>query len=93
MEKHKVTNEHLFPQEGIIMSSGKPEDFCWNDSEEMNTQWDSPGDADLTSLAYQDYPQGETFDAVSFPRIIFYDKIDMLMFTVHICFNTVCNRV
>jgi hypothetical protein len=71
MGKHKVTNEHLFPQEGIIMSSGKPEDFCWNDSEEMNTQWDSPGDADLTSLAYQDYPQGETFDAVSFPRIIF----------------------
>jgi hypothetical protein len=71
MGKHEVTNEHVVPQEGIIMSSGKPEDFCWNDSDEMTTQWETPGDADLTSLANQDYPEGETFDAVSFQRFFF----------------------
>jgi hypothetical protein len=65
MGKHEVTNEQLVPQEGIIMSSGKPDDFCWNDSDEMTTEWKMPGDADLTSLAHQVNPLVETFDAVS----------------------------
>ncbi len=65
MGKHEVTNEHLIPQEGIIMSSGKPEDFCRNDSDETTTQWETPGDANLTSLAHQVNTLVETFDAVS----------------------------
>jgi len=74
MGKNKVTNDPLVPQEGIIMSSGKPEDFCWNDSDEMTTQWETPGDADLTSLAHQSNPLVDTFDAVSFLEVFFYDK-------------------
>jgi hypothetical protein len=35
------------------MSSGNPENFCWNDSDEMTTRWDTPGDADLTHLAHE----------------------------------------
>jgi hypothetical protein len=65
MGKHELTNEYLVPQEGIILSSGKPEDFCWNDSDEMTTEWKMPGDADLTRLAHQVNPLVETFDAVS----------------------------
>jgi hypothetical protein len=65
MGKHELTNEYLVPQEGIILSSGKPEDFCWNDSDEMTTEWKMPGDADLTSFAHQVNPLVETFDAVS----------------------------
>ena len=61
MGHHKITGEQLIPQEGIIMSSGRPEDFCWNDSDEMSTQWRTSGDADLASLLQQ----SETYDAVS----------------------------
>jgi hypothetical protein len=62
MGNHKVTGEQLIQEEGIIMGSGKPEDFCWNDSDEMTTQWRTSGDADLTNLV-----RAETYDAVSFP--------------------------
>ena len=66
MGKHVVTNQQLIPQEGIIMSSGNPENFCWNDSDEMTTRWDTPGDADLTRLAHEVNPLVETYDTVSF---------------------------
>ncbi len=62
MFKHNVTNAQLIPQEGIIMSSGKPENFCWNDSDEMTTKGNMLGDANLTNMTKQ-----EMFDAVGFP--------------------------
>ncbi len=53
MEKHKVTSAQLIPQEGVIMSTRKPEDFCLNDSDGMTTEWKMHGDEDLANLAKQ----------------------------------------
>jgi hypothetical protein len=44
------------------MSSGKPEDFCWNDPDKRTFEWNMQGDANLTNMTNQ-----ETFEAVSFP--------------------------
>ncbi|KAL7543599.1 hypothetical protein ACHAXR_012911, partial [Thalassiosira sp. AJA248-18] len=57
------TGEQLIPQEGIIMSTGRPEDFCWNDSDHNTKQFGTVGDADLTSLVQKDNPLAETYDA------------------------------
>ncbi len=34
----------------ICNSTGRPEDFCWNDSDENTLQWGTPGDADLEAI-------------------------------------------
>jgi hypothetical protein len=92
MGNHAVTNEHLVPQEGIIMSSGKPEDFCWNDSDEMTTEWNTPGDANLTSLVHKVNPLVKTFDAVSFQKCFVYYHIAVyFQLYVTVCSGTVRN--
>ena len=64
MGNHHTTGEQLIPQEGIIMSTGRPEDFCWNDSDQMTTQWKTPGDTQLTELIRaQGQGSAETYDA------------------------------
>jgi hypothetical protein len=37
----------LIPDEGIILSSGKPSDLNWNNEDEMTTSHDAGGDVDL----------------------------------------------
>ena len=32
-------NAYLLPNDGLIMSSGSPNDFCINDSDQQTTQW------------------------------------------------------
>lgn len=82
MGHHKITGEQLIPQEGIILSTGKPEDFCWNDSDEMTTQWRTSGDADLTNLLQQT----ETYDAVSSQYVVFwFSTISLRLITVFRC--------
>jgi hypothetical protein len=38
--RHEVTNQFLLPNKGIIMSTGKPEDFHINDSPETTTDFE-----------------------------------------------------
>lgn len=58
-----VTGEQLIPTEGIIMSSGNPEDFCWNDSDQHSTNFLGPGDPDLTAVVQQSSRYSSTYDA------------------------------
>jgi len=45
--RHKVTDEFLLPNDGIIMSTGNPQDFHMNDSDETSTNFGVNGDIDL----------------------------------------------
>jgi hypothetical protein len=46
--RHKDTNDYLLPNDGIIMSTGKPDDFNKNDSDETSTNFGiSTGDINL----------------------------------------------
>ena len=65
---HKMGHNHetgvqLIPEEGIIMSTGIPEEFCWNDSDENTKKWFTDGDANLTSLLREENPTAVTYDA------------------------------
>ena len=37
--RHSLTNQFLLPNDGVIMSTGKPEDFHINDSDETTTDF------------------------------------------------------
>jgi len=51
MGRNPKTGEHLIPDSGIIMSSGSPDHFCWNDSDQMTKIWEQTvGDADLNEI-------------------------------------------
>ena len=63
MGAHKVSGEYLLPDSGVIMSSGLPADFCWNDSDENSMSWKLGGDADLTAVAQQSNIYAQTNDA------------------------------
>eukprot|EP00984_Skeletonema_dohrnii_P019633 scaffold9439_cov72-Skeletonema_dohrnii-CCMP3373.AAC.3 len=50
-----LTDVHLLPDEGIMLSSGNPLDFEWNDSDGQTTGWDwdlglDLSDADLANV-------------------------------------------
>jgi len=45
--RHKVTDEFLLPNDGIIMSTGNPQDFHMNDSDETSTSFGVNGDIHL----------------------------------------------
>ena len=47
MGYHKETSEQLIFQDGIILSTGTPEEFCWNDSDQQTTRFETAGDDDL----------------------------------------------
>jgi hypothetical protein len=67
------------------MSSGKPEDFCWNDLDKMTFDWNMLGDADPTNMTNQ-----TTFDAVSFHLPFCYNTlVAMFQLTVELysCFS------
>ena len=63
MGHNLVTGEQLIPNEGIIMSSGAPEEFCWNDSDQNSKNWYGDGDADLTAVVQQSSRYSNTYDA------------------------------
>ena len=63
MGQHLTTGEQLIPQEGIIMSSGKPEEFCWNDSDQNSNSFLEGGDPDLTAVVQQSSRYSQTYDA------------------------------
>ncbi|KAL9184816.1 LOW QUALITY PROTEIN: hypothetical protein ACHAXT_002593 [Thalassiosira profunda] len=50
MGHHDETGAQLIPEEGIIMGTGRPEDFCWNDGDYWTTKWRTEGDDDLTAM-------------------------------------------
>ena len=65
---HKMGHNHetgvqLIPEEGIIMSTGIPEEFCWNDSDENTKKWNTDGDANVASLLREENPTAVTYDA------------------------------
>ena len=60
--------QYLMPDKGLILSSGNPDDFCINDSDQQTTQWRNmtwaaSGDADLTSIAKKNSQWAVTYDA------------------------------
>ena len=63
MGHNHETGVQLIPEEGIIMSTGIPEEFCWNDSDENTKKWNTDGDANLTSLLREENPTAVTYDA------------------------------
>eukprot|EP00986_Skeletonema_menzelii_P009798 scaffold4562_cov132-Skeletonema_menzelii.AAC.4 len=56
---------YLFPDSGIILSTGSPSNFCNNDSNESTTDWKVGGDADLTALVQETNVYAQTYDACS----------------------------
>jgi len=50
-----VTGDPLVPEVGIIMGTGKPTDFCWNDSTRNGHAWNTAGDADIDNIT-RPYP-------------------------------------
>ena len=61
-------NDYLLPNEGLLMSSGNPNDFCNNDSDQQSTQfinattglgYDVGGDDDLTNIAKKNNVNGD----------------------------------
>lgn len=54
-----LTDVHLLPDEGIMLSSGNPLDFEWNDSDGQTTSWGFLGldlsDADLANVTNTTY--------------------------------------
>ena len=64
MGYHKETSEQLIFQDGIILSSGTPKDFCWNDSDQQTTRFETAGDGDLERVVEQNSGQKVfTYDA------------------------------
>ena len=63
MGTHKISGDYLMPQEGLIMSSGNPEDFCGNDSDQNTKNWYQGGDANLTEVVQASNPFAQTYDA------------------------------
>ena len=63
MGHHLTTNAQLIPTEGIIMSSGDPEEFCWNDSDQNSNNFELGGDADLTAVVQESSRYSQTYDA------------------------------
>ena len=68
----QTSNDYLLPNEGLLMSSGNPDDFCMNDSDQQSTQftnettglgYDVGGDVDLTNIAKKNNVNGVTYDA------------------------------
>ena len=57
------TGVQLIPEEGIIMSTGKPRDFCWNDYDDNTHQWNTDGDTNLTALLRENNPNAVSYDA------------------------------
>ena len=47
--------EYLMFDEGLIMSSGNPDDFCGQDSDQNTKNWYLGGDASLTSVVQERY--------------------------------------
>ena len=47
--------EYLMFNEGLIMSSGNPNDFCGQDSDQNTKNWYLGGDGDLTSVVQERY--------------------------------------
>jgi hypothetical protein len=68
---HNIDDPYLLPERGLIMSTGDPDQFCINDSDVQTTQWGTPGDADLTSIASGTNQAALTYDAVSLRPIPF----------------------
>jgi hypothetical protein len=62
---HNTGDPYLLPERGLIMSTGDPDQFCINDSDVQTTQWGTPGDTDLTSIASGTNQAALTYDAVS----------------------------
>ena len=62
MGTHSATNDPLVPESGIIMSTGKPREFCYNDNRGNGHDFDALGDADIESAFFENDP-GQTFDA------------------------------
>lgn len=82
----QTSSDYLLPNEGLLMSSGDPNDFCNNDSDQQSTQftnattglgYDVGGDADLTNIAKKNNVNGITYDAciIEFGT---YDTVYML---------------
>ena len=63
MGQHLVSGNPLIPSEGIIMSSGDPEQFCWNDSDQNSNNFLEEGDPDLTAVVQQSSRYSQTYDA------------------------------
>ena len=55
--------QQVLPTEGFIMSSGHPEEFCWNYSHQNSKNWYLPGDPDLTAVVQQSSRYSQTLDA------------------------------
>ena len=58
-----TVDEYLLPEQGMIMSTGDLDRFCINDSDVETTQWGTPGDEDLTSIASRTNQDALTYDA------------------------------
>ena len=59
-----MRDQYLLPDEGLIMSTGNPDDFCENDSDSMTYQHgDMDGDSDLTMIVNATNPMAQTYDA------------------------------
>ena len=63
MGQNVLTGEDLIPESGVIMSSGDPEDFCWNDSDQNSGNFLEGGDTHLTAVVQQESRYSQTFDA------------------------------
>ena len=50
------------PDSGMIMSSGNPDDFCGNDSDQSTKNWYEVGDETLTGVIQQSNPFAQTYD-------------------------------
>lgn len=62
MGTHSATNEPLVPESGIIMSTGKPREFCYNDNSGNGHDFNALGDAEIESTFFENDP-GQTYDA------------------------------
>ena len=60
-------DQYLLPDRGLLMSTGDPDTFCINDSDEQTKSWGTTGDMDLTRIARKNVGAEltSTFDAVS----------------------------
>lgn len=54
--------QYLMPDSGMIMSSGNPDDFCGNDSDQSTKNWYEVGDETLTGVIQQSNPFAQTYD-------------------------------
>ncbi|KAL7552796.1 hypothetical protein ACHAWF_016052, partial [Thalassiosira exigua] len=63
MGQNLVSGQTLLPDEGIIMSSGDPEEFCFNDSDQNSKNFQEEGDPDLTAVVQQSSRHSSSYDA------------------------------